>query len=419
MTNETADPFCGQGFNTVHDGYVQLHGYVSLFVCLFGSLANMVNIIVLTRKDMISPTNVVLTGLAVADLLVLVEYVPFTCHMYLRPKRYPIRDRYTYGWALFVLMHSNFSQVFHTISIWLTVTLAVWRYIAVGYPQRNRVWCRMETTYAVVAAGYILCPLLCVPVFLSFNIMPRQELLDEAGHKITTTIDGSPSNLVTTATTAAIVGRNTTLYVVNLSDIAKARGNLLTHLNFLIYSVVFKIIPCIMLTVLSLRLVFALIETKKRRQKLTSNMSRKTAINTTLTTTTKNSDKEKQTDRTTRMLLAVLILFLATEFPQGILGLLSIIFKEKFFEDCYQKLGEIVDILALINSAINFFLYYAMSRQFRTTFQKCFRTNRFTINRHRHGGKPSNKHNKNNNNNNNYDTTTNHTTLMMTQVTQV
>jgi hypothetical protein len=32
-----------------------------------------------------------------------------------------------------------------------------------------------------------------------------------------------------------------------------------------------------------------------------------------------------------------------------------------------------MDILALINSAINFILYCAMSRQFRTTFNQLFR----------------------------------------------
>lgn len=35
--------------------------------------------------------------------------------------------------------------------------------------------------------------------------------------------------------------------------------------------------------------------------------------------------------------------------------------------------GEVMDIIALINSAINFILYCSMSRQFRTTFKMVFR----------------------------------------------
>lgn len=81
---------------------------------------------------------------------------------------------------------------------------------------------------------------------------------------------------------------------------------------------------------------------------------------------------QSQSDRTTRMLLAILILFLITEFPSGILALASGIFGEPFFLNVYQPLGEIIDILALINSGINFILYCCMSRLFRKTFCKIF-----------------------------------------------
>ncbi|KAG8298528.1 myosuppressin receptor activity protein [Homalodisca vitripennis] len=338
--------YCGPGLEHFHAGYRQAHGYVSLLVCVFGSVANVLNIAVLTRREMSSPTNVILTGLAVADLLVMLEYIPFACHMYL-PQR-PKRERFSYGWALFVLLHAQVSQVCHTISIWLTVTLAVWRYIAVAYPQRNREWCGMQRTIAVIICGYIFCPLLCIPLYLAFEIEPKIALLDEDGD------DAQPNS-----TTAY----NTTLYVVDLSEMGKANNNLLMDINFWVYSVVIKIIPCIALTVLSLRLICALLDTKRRREKLTSG-SRKT---------TRLMEKERQTDRTTRMLLAVLLLFLLTEFPQGILGMLSVMLGQRFFRDCYNKLGEVMDILALINSAINFILYCAMSRQFRTTFSVLFR----------------------------------------------
>ena len=85
------------------------------------------------------------------------------------------------------------------------------------------------------------------------------------------------------------------------------------------------------------------------------------------------SKSEKRTDRTTKMLVAVLLLFLITEFPQGILGLLSMILGRCFFRTCYYLFGEVMDILALLNGAINFILYCSMSRQFRTTFALLFK----------------------------------------------
>ena len=44
----------------------------------------MVNMLVLTHKDMrLNPINIILTGIAVADCLVMMEYIPFNLHMYL------------------------------------------------------------------------------------------------------------------------------------------------------------------------------------------------------------------------------------------------------------------------------------------------------------------------------------------------
>jgi hypothetical protein len=72
------------------------------------------------------------------------------------------------------------------------------------------------------------------------------------------------------------------------------------------------------------------------------------------------------------MLLAVLILFLITEFPQGILGLLSALHGDQFFTNCYAPFGELMDFVALLNSAINFILYCTMSTKFRQTFTAIF-----------------------------------------------
>lgn len=83
----------------------------------------------LNRKEMVTATNSILTGLAVADMLVMVDYIPYTIHNYVQ--ELSIKETFTYGWAIFALFHAHFSVICHTISTWLTVLLAVWRYIAV------------------------------------------------------------------------------------------------------------------------------------------------------------------------------------------------------------------------------------------------------------------------------------------------
>ena len=98
------------------------------------------------------------------------------------------------------------------------------------------------------------------------------------------------------------------------------------------------------------------------------------------------------------MLLLVVVLFLVTEFPQGVTNLLNgncatvqpayvpprqlaalhpvtnllngIL--TGFVDEIYASLGDLLDILALINNGINFLLYCTMSKQFRDTFIQLF-----------------------------------------------
>jgi hypothetical protein len=123
--------------------------------------------------------------------------------------------------------------------------------------------------------------------------------------------------------------------------------------------VVIKILPCIVLTVVSLRLINFLMEAKRRKEKLKGGGGQG------------SGEDSSGGDRMTRMLLAVLLLFLGTDFPQGILGLLD----ESFFRTCYLPLGNI------LVAALNFILYAAMSNKFRQTFVETFHLNQIYDNK--------------------------------------
>ncbi|CAG0913680.1 unnamed protein product [Notodromas monacha] len=353
--------FCGEGFENFQNTVKGFHGYLSLVICILGTIMNMLNIIVLTRKEMESPTNSILTGLAAADMLVMLEYIPYACHVYIFNDR-PLESRLSYAWSAFVMFHAHFSQIFHTISIWLTVTLAVWRYIAVRFPQRNRMWCDMKSAAAAITSAFVFSPILCIPSFLMFSIH-RKKLV----HSDETV---------------------TSVYVVAPSKMAIADDGILQLVNFWTYSVFIKIVPCVALMVLTYVLVSTMYEAQRRRLDLTSNAVKRGGGDATTTTTSSLAEpltttttavsksggrKQKQTDRTTRMLVAVVVLFLITEIPQGVLGLLSGLLGRGFYETCYHYLGEVMDLLALTNSAINFLLYCCMSSQFRRIFSQLFK----------------------------------------------
>ncbi|XP_068986909.1 G-protein coupled receptor dmsr-1-like isoform X2 [Bombus flavifrons] len=247
-------------------------------------------------------------------------------------------------------------EVCHTISICLTLILAVWRYVAVARPQQNREWCSYKRTIFAISIAYIFCPVLCIPVYITTEVRQQVEVLDSNGMSIKSRNESLIGNTT-----------NTTLYFVRLTEMAE-NHDILKELNFWIYSVVIKLLPCFVLTVVSLKLLQVLLEAKRRRRKLTNIQEQQLEKKKSC----RRGDKERQTDRTTMMLLAVLLLFLLTELPQGILGLFSVLLGPGFFSTCYLMLGDVIDMLTLVNSAINFILYCTMSRQFRKTFNELF-----------------------------------------------
>lgn len=324
MANATGANFTYCNLKNFEETYKYMHGPFSIVVCVFGSIANILNICVLTTKDMRWPTNYILTSLAVTDLLVMIEYIPFAVHRYIDiNKRYYI-DHYTYNWAVFMVFHAVFTMILHFVSCCLTVILAVWRYIAVSQPQNIFVWCNSQRTKLTIFLTYVLCPLICLPLFLPIKVNETSHLCDKYGRFVNAVGNNSTNTY------------NMTIYLV---DNEKENYR---YISFLTYGVVLKLAPCILLSVLSYGLIRALMQTKKRRRLLLDTSLPLDVVNEKTVKKQRQLEKEQQTDRTTRMLLAVLLLFLITEFPQAILGLSSVLIGEQFEKDCYRPLGKYI-----------------------------------------------------------------------------
>uniref|UniRef100_A0A182PTL8 G-protein coupled receptors family 1 profile domain-containing protein n=1 Tax=Anopheles epiroticus TaxID=199890 RepID=A0A182PTL8_9DIPT len=333
--------------------YKLLHGYISLVICFFGTIANILNIIVLTRKDMTKvPINRILKWLSVTDMFVMIEYIPFAFYVYLI---LPDRRDYPYSWAVYLMFHMHFTQILHTISILLTVTLAIWRYIAIKHPHGSLAIYAQSNYGQAIALCYILAPILCFPTYFVFTI--RQTFVFEGDTQMI-------------------------LFHVDADE-----NTIVYRYNFWIHSVIIKLLPCTILTVISCVLIQVLWKASKRRLKLKQggNYAKNGASSVTpqsgggssgvvppISNGNRPPKTDRRADRTTTLLVAVLLLFLFTEFPQGILGLMSGMLEKCFFRRCYGLFGEVMDLLALINAAIGFVLYGLMSKQFRTSFKSVF-----------------------------------------------
>ena len=72
-----------KALSEVGKSYGNAHGYVGLSVAVIGVAANAANIGVLTRPHMKSCTNLLLTALAIADLLTVASFLPIYPHFYI------------------------------------------------------------------------------------------------------------------------------------------------------------------------------------------------------------------------------------------------------------------------------------------------------------------------------------------------
>lgn len=346
------------------NNYRDLHGYLSLLVCIFGSVTNVLNICVLTTREMRWPTNFILTGLAVADLLVMLDYIPFACHFFLDPLSRRTTTYFSYGWAVYTIFHAIFTQIFHFISCCLTVILAIWRYVAITHSQNNKLWSIVSNgkrTIFAILLTYILCPIICIPLILSLRIIKH----DKPSYFNNTIIK---KELLDNYTGPS---KNNTIYLIEPDGDYQ-------NLSLLVYGVVIKLVPCVLLTILSKQLICALLETKRRRRELLNScgMPLVDSNGKKSVKVQRHMEKEQQTDRTTRMLLAVLLLFLITEFPQGILGLLSILIGDPFWKQCYIPFGNYITTFIFISCFI-FFVIVKNNWYFRASNENCTNYERY------------------------------------------
>ncbi|XP_065209233.1 G-protein coupled receptor dmsr-1-like isoform X1 [Planococcus citri] len=341
-----AEPFCGTGLISFHIYYAEhICAYLSFTGSIIGSTLNIFNIIVFTRKSMISPINLIFANLAFVDLAGIVAYMPRKWHEFVRLLMYSVKDHRVYEWETVSLYSWHITSIFHGISIWFTIMLAVWRYIAIAHPLKEREWCSMKNTRIFLSAGYVAFPLIWIPAYFDFRVREIETLLDADGF----------------LTSNKTIGIPTTIYKMQANS---KLNNVSRTLSMILYGIIMKVVPTVVLSVYSYKLIVALLRAKKRRKELTATMYERT--NST------NTKQKQSADRTTKMLLVVLVLFFISEMPHGICCILSIIFGYKFMAGCYAYLFEIFNTVTLFCMSANFLIYYIMSQQFRNTFNQLF-----------------------------------------------
>lgn len=423
----------------IKDFYKPIHTYLSIVLCALGAVCNFCNIVVLTRKTMRTPVNMILTAMACCDTVVLFSNLTYTTHYTFVAFEHCIPRHWSYGWCVFLISHAHLSLVGHSSSIWLSVMLALIRYMTLRRRGKasGGVQIGLKHSYLAIACVVLFVSVMNAPNFLTYKI--TEQTLGETCGEL-----------------AVRRFRNHTAYVPGVADLALKADCLVFRLAFWITGAVFKLFPCLLLTLLVSLLTRILKEVRANRQRLflsglqrsatfetpssqlvepassqtavlvfptdskrnggaigggtvgTTGRSPSIARSAAVTNhtqqqqlrlpsdsvtpsplllardgTLRNRGKTGSTagfgpggaqrpDRTTRMLLAIVCVFLVTELPQGIMAVMSGMFSEEFRSHIYNNLGDILDLLSLCNALSTFTIYCTMSAQFRNEFRRVF-----------------------------------------------
>ncbi|XP_065204519.1 probable G-protein coupled receptor 139 [Planococcus citri] len=325
------EPFCGQTLLTIGTYYKRnISGYIDMPTCILGSIFNLLNLVIFTRKNMRSQINLIFANLSLVDLLTLLTLIPFSW-LHITERNVNIEGRSSYERALLFIICHDIMATFHFISAFLTVMLAIWRYIAVVHPFTGWSRCNMKTTRCVIAAVYIACVLLNIPMYLSRDI--------------TTTIKN-----------------NTIVYIPGFK-----RDSILCTVAFAIKGVLQCLLPSVLLPIFSFKLVVVLMARKESQEQSIPSSN------------AQNHEKKlklkQQNDRSIVILLVVIVLFFITKVPSGILYLMFIIYggPNSSHNVCFFGLRAIFSTLTTINMSVTFVLYYTMSQNFRITLRSLFK----------------------------------------------
>uniref|UniRef100_A0A0K0FMR5 G_PROTEIN_RECEP_F1_2 domain-containing protein n=1 Tax=Strongyloides venezuelensis TaxID=75913 RepID=A0A0K0FMR5_STRVS len=337
--------------------YSEYHSNVALGICIVGILLNIVTVAVLSRPIMRNSINIILCFIAICDIIVMFSYAIFNFHYYITAgMRCAISD-WSYGWALFMMFHANSSVIVHSTSLWLTVSLAQIRLLTIRKATvgPTGMFSEKATVHLSILTFFIMF-IINIPNILSMEIFSTDSIEFFRPFGCSTIINYQNDIFYNFSSNEneTINGIEEINEEVKYSVYSYVRKNncIMIKISYWINGAIYKIVPCVLLTISIVALLKMIKDVKKRRIKLAECTKRKIPK-----------------DHTTPMLACVLIIFLITELPQGILHLLSGIYTHESFQDHIIKpFGDFSDLLSLTNSATSFIIYCTMSRKFRAVF---------------------------------------------------
>ena len=274
---------------TPHRYTVPINGFLSPILVFLTVVNNSLVSIVLLKPHMRSPTNAILVAMALSDMFTGLFPVPVFIYFYATER---FHEWVPYNWCLLVEFFMEYiPTIFHTASIWLTMALAIQRYIYVCHSFKARTLCTIQNVRRSTLAIYILATLSQITRF--FESYPVETI--------------RVSSLNPNITVSACLMEFRPWFVRNM--------NMYFNIYYWFRVIFIHLIPCVSLVVMNAMLIYAMRVAQHRRMQLLRQNNKG------------ESRKLKESNCTTLMLVAVVGLFLLVEFPLGLLMFFLIIGK--------------------------------------------------------------------------------------------
>ncbi|XP_046377973.1 FMRFamide receptor-like isoform X1 [Haliotis rufescens] len=294
-----------------------LNGVITLFTIVLGLVGNTLTVIVLTNKTMRTSTNCFLMALAIWDSIVLlVTFFLISLGEFTDEYKYTV-------FPYIVAFIYPLGLVAQMITIWLTVSFTVERYIAVCHPLKAAGMCTINRARMVIVGVCFVSLLYNIPRWLEYQVLAFT-------HPPT----------------------NDSCMIIMPTEFNKDPMYNKIYFGWS-YFLVMCVIPLVSLAVLNTFLILAVRRSKAQRKDMNVRQSRENNV--------------------TIMLISVVLLFMLFQVPALIYNMAYAIDINAVHSSFGWKiLSTIRNFLVNLNSAVNFILYCALGQKFRRTFVRIF-----------------------------------------------
>lgn len=300
-----------------HQLYGSIHVYITLVWCPLGVFSNIINIIVLNQKRMRTPTNFLLTCLAVSDAVLMFLYVIFESYFVvgnkMRSSPYPM--------AVYLLFQVNLQNMLHVFSCGVIVTLAVFRLMYARCLLKCQTLCSQRRAEIAVFTVLLTATCFTIPCMI--------------GHRVeSASADLGPGDLEL----ITVAHKNLTqTYTVNY-----VQNDLIRAILYWNTAIFVKLLPLVSLIVLSSLLIASInqrvsVHKRSNQQQQSGSVAlnkqvarRPSALrgDVAVSEVTELSEnplekvliaeklRDRSHNRTTRMLLSIMLVYIITYLPQ-------------------------------------------------------------------------------------------------------